>query len=483
MPERQYRTPTQRTVDRLAADGKDAVFWDSEIPGVGTRVYPTGRKVQVVQTRTNGKPRRFTAGRHGDIAFDRARKGAANIIAPAQGRTAAHRSDTQHTADFAASRRGALRGLGALGRRHSRLPLGVEGLPRADAQGRKVPAAHRRTARADLGDRACTEAARVIAGIKAGREPLRAHRAATSETGPTVAEVAGRYMREYVEVRCKPTTVGQCRYMLDHHLLPALGSEPLGTTGRERAAPLHYSLHETPVMENQMVDMLSRLHYMAEGWGTAPAHGNPCRFVRKYKERNCERFLSEEEFRRLGRVLSEGEAEGKAGSSAMAAFRMLMLTGCRRNETLTLRWTDVDPEASEIHLPNTKTGARSVALSPAARIVPAGIPRLPDNPWVIVGAKPGARLSNHNSGWPVIRARVEMEDMRIHDLRYPFVNWGIALGESLPTLGKLLEHRKVQTTARYAPLARDLVKSSAACVAGSLRADLAGETVSPLGAP
>ena len=81
MPEPQYRTLTKRIVDRLAVNGKDAVFRDNELPGFGIRVYPTERKVYVAQTRANGKSRRFTIGRHGDIAPDRASKDAANIIA------------------------------------------------------------------------------------------------------------------------------------------------------------------------------------------------------------------------------------------------------------------------------------------------------------------------------------------------------------------------------------------------------------------
>ena len=81
MPERQYRTLTKRIVDRLAVHSKDAVFWDSDLPGFGIRVYPTGRKVYVVQTRTNGKSKRVTVGRHGDISPDEARKDAAKLIA------------------------------------------------------------------------------------------------------------------------------------------------------------------------------------------------------------------------------------------------------------------------------------------------------------------------------------------------------------------------------------------------------------------
>ena len=388
---------SRRTVEALPVGERETLYWDSELSGFGIRVYPSGSKVYLVQTRKGGKSRRLTVGRHGLISADQAR----------------------------------------------------------------------------------TEAARIIADIKAGREPLPANGAAPVETAPTVAEVAERYMREHVEVRCKPTTIRQCRHTLDHHLLPALGTECLGAIGRERVAALHYSLHETPVMANKVVDMLSRLFYMAEGWGIAPEGGNPCKFVRKYKEPGCERFLSEEEFRRLGRVLGEVEAEGKVCASAVAAFRLLMLTGCRRNEILTLRWADVDVEAGEIQIRDGKTGARSVALSPAARRVLSNLPRLPDNPWVIAGTKPGARYSSLNNVWLRVRSRADLNDVRIHDLRHSFASRALALGESLPMIGKLLGHRKVQTTARYAHLARDSVKAAAARVAESLRADLAGETDAP----
>ncbi len=81
MPERQYRTLTKRIVDRLAVNGKDAVFWDSDLPGFGLRVYPSGRKVYVVQARNNGKSTRATVGRHGDISPDEVRRDAAKLLA------------------------------------------------------------------------------------------------------------------------------------------------------------------------------------------------------------------------------------------------------------------------------------------------------------------------------------------------------------------------------------------------------------------
>ena len=220
------------------------------------------------------------------------------------------------------------------------------------------------------------------------------------------------------------------------------------------------------------MEVLSQLFYMAEAWGVAPEGGNPCRFVKKYKSRSCERFLSEQEFRRLGTVLSEVEAEGRMSGSAVAAFRLLMLTGCRCNEILTLLWEDVDLEAEELRLPDAKTGARSVALSPAATKVLATLPRKPDNPWVITGPGAGRHLSSLTAPWLVVRRRAGLEDVRIHDLRHSFASRALALGESLTMIGKLLGHRQVRTTARYAHLARESVKTSAARVAQSIAADM-----------
>ena len=320
-------------------------------------------------------------------------------------------------------------------------------------------------------EQARRKAAQFIASIKAGEEPTRA--GSSANAGPTMAEVAERYMKEHVAVRCKPSTAQGCRYTLDKYLLPVFGTRPLDTIGREEVSALQYRLHKTPTMANRVVDMLSRLFNMAEAWGHAPQGGNPCRFVQKYKERSCERFLAEEEFRRLGRVLDEVEAERKVSASAVAAIRLLMLTGCRLGEIVTLRWEDVDLEAGELGLRDAKTGARQVALSPAAVRVLSTIPRVADNSWVIAGRKPGTRLGNLNASWLVVRARAGLKDVRLHDLRHHFASRALALGESLTMIGKLLGHRKVQTTARYAHLAQDSVKASAARVAESLRADMA----------
>jgi len=151
-----------------------------------------------------------------------------------------------------------------------------------------------------------------------------------------------------------------------------------------------------------------------------------------------------------------------------------MLTGCRKSEILTLRWEHVALDAAELRLPDTKTGARVISLPPMAVKLLAGLPRDPDSPWVIPGRLPGTHLRDLADAWKVIRTRAGLDDVRIHDLRHSFASRALALGESLPMIGKLLGHSQVETTARYAHLARDTVHESAARVGESLAIDLFG---------
>ena len=114
-------------------------------------------------------------------------------------------------------------------------------------------------------------------------------------------------------------------------------------------------------------------------------------------------------------------------------------------------------------------------LAPSAARLLESLPRDPDNPWVIAVRKPGSHLIDLQHPWRRIRARAGLDDVRIHDLRHGFASRALALGEGLPMIGKLLGHTQVQTTARYAHLARDTVKASAARTGDSIEQDLEAE--------
>ena len=180
--------------------------------------------------------------------------------------------------------------------------------------------------------------------------------------------------------------------------------------------------------------------------------------------------MSEEELGRLSEALADAEAERPEWTRAVAAIRLLALTGCRRGEILGLKWAEVDFERRCLRLPDSKTGPKTVYLNAAALEVLAGIERLEDNPHVIPGTKPGAHLRDLNRPWAWVRKRAGIEDVRLHDLRHTYASFGVGSGLSLPLVGRLLGHSKSATTDRYAHLADDPVRKAAETIGATVDA-------------
>ena len=310
----------------------------------------------------------------------------------------------------------------------------------------------------------------LISEAKGGKDP-----AALRDKGrkaATMKVLGKRFLEEYVPVHCKPSTAYEYQRSVKFFIDPRIGTRKVTEIQRSDIAELHHGMRKTPYQANRTLGVLSKMFNLAELWGLRPDGSNPCLHVKRYKEEKRERFLNAEEFTRLGRVLDEILADGSETRSAVAAIRLLMLTGCRLSEIQKLRWEHVDLDAGELRLPDTKTGGRAVPLAPSAVRLLTSLPRDEDNPWVIAGRKPGWHLTDLQHPWRRIRGRAGLDDVRIHDLRHSFASRALALGEGLPMIGKLLGHTQVQTTARYAHLARDTVKASAARIGDSIDQDL-----------
>ena len=171
--------------------------------------------------------------------------------------------------------------------------------------------------------------------------------------------------------------------------------------------------------------------------------------IRKNPRNSVARFLDMDELTRLGRALDGHEARWP---EAVAAIRLLALTGCRRSEVLNLRWRNI--RADVINLSDSKTGPRTVALGEAAR--------------AHIGALPGARdpdallFERYAEGrgvyslaacWRAACADAKLGRLRLHDLRHTAASLAVMSGEGLPLVGRLLGHRRHRTTAGYAHLA------------------------------
>ena len=291
--------------------------------------------------------------------------------------------------------------------------------------------------------------------------------------GSTMADLARRFMEEYAPGHLKPGTAALYRKIIDKRILPRLGKRRVADIGRADVAALHHDMRSVPGHANRTLGVLSRMLSLAEVWEMRPEGVNPCRYVKKYPEHKRERFLSDDEYRCLGATLRDAEREGFASPVAIAAIRLLMLTGCRSGEILQLRWEYVDLTRGELRLPDSKTGARIVHLGEPAIAVLRGIQRSEDISWVFPGQKRGTHLAFLHGPWQRIVKRAGIMNLRIHDLRHSFASGGLLVGEGLPMIGKLLGHNKVQTTARYAHLANDPVKSAANRIASRI-AEVAG---------
>ena len=308
-----------------------------------------------------------------------------------------------------------------------------------------------------------------VAGGENPAEEISQHRKA-----PTIAALGERFFATHVLQHCKPTTQGEYRRSLDLFINPAIGAFKVVDVERRDIAELHHAMRDKPYQANRTLGVLSKMFNLAEVWGARPDGSNPCRHVKKYPEKKRERFLSGNELADLGRVIAEMEAEGgKDGLDPFqaAAYRLLILTGCRLGEIQTLKWEYLTPDL--IELPDSKTGARRIPLPPAARAVLDALPRDPANPYVIQGHVPGQHNTDLQRPWRRVRARAGLDGVRIHDLRHTYASNAVARGLSIQMVGKLLGHTEIKTTMRYAHLADDPVRLAAEQVSDGL-ADVLG---------
>jgi len=321
-------------------------------------------------------------------------------------------------------------------------------------------------------EKARTRAITIIAAVRNGEDPAATRDA--DRQALTVTELADRFDQEHISVRLKESTAKGYRRMIERVILPALGRHRVTEVTRADIAKLHHDMRHIPYDANRCLEIISKMFNLAEMWGLRSDGTNPRKHIKKYPEEKRERFLSAGELRRVGEVLREMEQEGVELVSAIAAVRLLMLSGCRLGEIMRLKWDYVDFSGRALRLPDSKTGAKVVHLGQTALDVLTAIERIDDNPWVVTGTLPGAPLYDLQPFWQRVRARAGVKDVRIHDLRHTFASTAVAAGQGLPLIGKLLGHTQVQTTARYAHLAADPVRIAANQVSGQIAALLAG---------
>ena len=323
-------------------------------------------------------------------------------------------------------------------------------------------------------EKARTEALRLLGLAKDGKDPATAKQ--SDKDAVTVSALCDLYLVDGVNGK-SASTLATDKGRIERHIKPLLGRKRVKdlnmndikkfmrdvATGKT-AANIKTGKHGRARVTggegtaNRTAGLLGGIMSFAIDGGIRS--DNPVHGVKRYAEKRSERFLSPKELALLGDVLTTAERDGE-NKTAINGIRLLILTGCRKAEILTLRWAHVNFDAGYLELPTSKTGQKRVPIGAPALELLASLPRLEGNPYVLPGEKAGKHLVGLPGVWRRIRKTANLEDVRLHDLRHSFASVGAGAGMGLQVVGKLLGHRSPSTTARYAHIADDPAKAAA----------------------
>jgi integrase len=312
--------------------------------------------------------------------------------------------------------------------------------------------------------------------VEQGADPVDERRKARAVR--TFREVSNEFMETHVAAKRKGRTYADYESLLRRFIFPIIGNMRIVELRRSDVARLHAKLADTPYTANRALALISSIWNWAAKRDEVPFAGNPAKGIERNPEQGRERFLTSEELSRLGDALREAETIGlpyqvnEAGLKAkhapkpenrrrvidpyaIAAIRLLILTGARLQEILTARWSEVDFERGIIHLEDSKTGRKPIYLSAAALSILSALSRIDGNQHVIPGEKENAPRTDLKKPWAAITQAAGLKGLRIHDLRHSFASVGAGASLGLPVIGKLLGHSQPATTARYSHLDAD----------------------------
>ena len=270
---------------------------------------------------------------------------------------------------------------------------------------------------------------------------------------------------KYIKEHHKLSTIKRDSSRIKNYILPFFGGKKIADIDQKDVLVFKDSMSHVKGSCTKCLRLLNVAFNQAELWQYIPRNSNPCKGVPRHPDKKMNRFLSDVELNRLDKVLIERAKSGTASDYSLAAFRLLMYTGCRLGEVLSLKWDDVNLQENYIYLKDSKTGERSIPLNEIAKKVLLGVQKQEGNPYVFCGSKRGSHLVTLQTTWKRIRNKAGLPDVRIHDLRHSFASFALKKGVDLYTVSKLLGHKNIATTTRYAHLELEQLKKATNIVA------------------
>ena len=280
----------------------------------------------------------------------------------------------------------------------------------------------------------------------------------------TLADIAEMFIID-VKLRRKPKTEKLYRQTLRKHVLPTLGNRLAEEVKQREVIELHEQIGGTSgqAIANTMLRVISSLYTWAALRDKVNHDCNPARRMGriKFKELPRSRLLTPDEIRRIETAIENATM----GDDARVALRVLMLTGCRLNEVLRLKWSDVDFERGTVWLRDTKTGDHRIALTDTVREILGGVERREDIEFIFPAKRGGHALNKPRADdlkrpWQEVCSRADLTEVHLHDLRHAWASTAIAAGVSPMVLSRAMRHSSVKMTEIYSHLAPNAVSDA-----------------------
>jgi len=330
------------------------------------------------------------------------------------------------------------------------------------------------------------EAQRLLGLIASGVDPA-IERASTANGKISVAQLCEEYLR--LGRLAKPDKRASSWYTdesnIRRHIIPLLGRIPADSLDANKVADFVDRVSNGATKVDERLGPRRRA-IVRGGKGTAAralsvlgavyafgikrqlVRSNPAKGVKAAKGNTPGRFLSNEQWGRLGRAMALRKA---SSCSFVDAIHLLALTGCRRCEITNLKWEEVDLERGVLRLEMSKVGPRVVPLGEAAVDLIRNIPRVHPK-WVFPSSRGDGPIVGIQKAWAELRATAGLEGVRLHDLRHSFASEAVTGGASLYLTGAILGHRQSSTTERYAHLQSEPIRRLASEVARGISSAL-----------
>lgn len=275
---------------------------------------------------------------------------------------------------------------------------------------------------------------------------------------PSMGDLIDRFEAEHLP-RKRQSTAVDYRRIIKNHIRPALLHLKVADVTFSDADRLQRKITVAGhhYRANCALAVLSKMFSLAIKWEMRTT--NPCGSVERNVEYGRQRYLSGDELGRLVQALAE-----HSDRQAANIIRLLLLTGCRKSEALTMQWSHVDLERGVWSKPASTVKQKRNHEAPLSAPARQLLTEIRDSQsrsihsfgdFVFPGRNPVAHRASIKRNWNKITTAAEIEGLRIHDLRHSFASQLVNGGASLPLIGALLGHANPSTTARYAHLMDD----------------------------